>query len=108
MYKIAIIGDKDSIMGFKAAGIDTFYGEDQKQLEELIDRLAYEQYAVLFITEKAFEMVSQKVAEYDSHMTPAIIPVPGISGNTGIGMEAVKRSVEKAVGADILFKEDKS
>ncbi|HBN82247.1 MAG TPA: V-type ATP synthase subunit F [Clostridiales bacterium] len=103
MFKIGIIGDKDSIMGFKATGMDAFYGEDKAQIEALIDRLAYEQYAVLFMTEKAFEMATEKVAEFDNHMTPAIIPVPGISGNTGIGMNSVRRSVEKAVGADIFF-----
>ena len=36
-------------------------------------------------------------------MTPAIIPIPGVAGNTGIGIRDVKQSVEKAVGSDILF-----
>ena len=34
---------------------------------------------------------------------PAIIQIPGISGNTGAGIENVKKSVETAVGSDILF-----
>lgn len=36
-------------------------------------------------------------------MTPAIILIPGVSGNTGKGIESVKKSVEQAVGSDILF-----
>ena len=29
--------------------------------------------------------------------------IPGVSGNTGAGMRAVKKSVEQAVGSDIIF-----
>lgn len=32
----------------------------------------------------------------------AIIPIPGVSGNTGLGMRMVKKSVEQAVGSDII------
>ena len=31
-----------------------------------------------------------------------IILIPGVSGNTGEGLSAVRRSVEKAVGSDIF------
>ena len=34
---------------------------------------------------------------------PAIIQIPGISGNTGAGIAGVKKSVEIAVGSDIVF-----
>ena len=105
MYKIGMIGDKDSIMGYKAAGLNVFYGDTAEQIKGLLDRLAKEQYAVIFITEKAMELVTDKITEFDDRLTPAVIPIPGISGNTGIGMRAVRRSVEKAVGADILFNE---
>ena len=36
-------------------------------------------------------------------MVPAIIRIPGVSGNTGDGIQGVKDSVEQAVGSDILF-----
>ena len=36
---------------------------------------------------------------------PAIIPIPGIEGSLGLGISNVKKSVERAVGADILFKD---
>ena len=35
--------------------------------------------------------------------SPAVILIPGISGNTGDGLKAVKKSVEQAVGSDIIF-----
>ena len=37
---------------------------------------------------------------------PAIIPIPGVSGNTGMGIANVKKFVEQAVGSDIIFNGD--
>ena len=36
---------------------------------------------------------------------PAVVPIPGLFGNTGLGMQQVKHSVEQAVGSDILANE---
>ncbi len=35
-------------------------------------------------------------------MTPAIILIPGNKGSMGIGLADINKSVEKAVGANIL------
>lgn len=34
-----------------------------------------------------------------------MILIPGVSGNTGLGIQNVRSSVEKAVGSDIIFGE---
>ena len=39
---------------------------------------------------------------YRDKKLPAIIPIPGVSGNTGIGIREIHSAVEKAVGSDIL------
>jgi V/A-type H+-transporting ATPase subunit F len=44
-----------------------------------------------------------EVDEYTDSRLPAIIPILGKDGTLGIGMTSVKKSVERAVGADILF-----
>ena len=43
-----------------------------------------------------------KPAEGDNS-APAIIPIPGVKNSNGIGMMNVKKSVERAVGSDIIF-----
>ena len=58
---------------------------------------------VIFITEKAAEFVSEDIERLSRQILPAVIPIPGVSGNTGRGIDGVKRSVEKAVGSDIIF-----
>ena len=50
----------------------------------------------------ALELAAE-VSRYRTAMTPAIILIPGVAGNTEQGIRSVKQSVEKAVGSDILF-----
>lgn len=103
--KIAVIGDPSSVMIFKAVGFDVFYEEEQEQIERRIHRLADEGYAVIYITETAAQKAQTVIAEYATATFPAIIPIPAGNKSLGLGMKRVRENVEKAVGADILFKE---
>lgn len=101
MYKIGVIGDSDSIFGFASAGVSVYPTEDTVEAGRLLKQLA-EDHAVIFITEKLASALDKEISHYRSQTVPAIIPIPGINGNTGIGMQSVSRSVEQAVGSDIL------
>ena len=101
MYKIGVMGDKDSIYGFSAVGLDIFPTDDAQQGVKTLKRVA-DEYAVIFITEKLASEMDAEIQKYRGRTVPAIIPIPGVSGNTGIGMKNVSRSVEQAVGSDIL------
>ena len=103
MYKIAVLGDYNSIYGFAALGLDTFPVEDPQEGREKLNRLAADEYAVIYITEQLAEQLSAEISRYSEQLLPAIIQIPGISGNTGAGIDGVKKSVETAVGSDILF-----
>lgn len=102
MAKIGVIGDADSVMGFKTLGIDTF-AVTADEAPRLIHKLAKEKYAVIFITEKTAILASEAIGRYKDVAYPAIIPIPGNYGTTGLGMAALKANVEKAIGVDILF-----
>ena len=58
------------------------------------------------ITEQAYAQVPEIIDAYKEQPIPAIIPIPGKDGSLGIGIRNVKKNVERAVGADILFNED--
>lgn len=47
--------------------------------------------------------IPSEINKYGEQTFPAIIQIPGVSGNTGAGVEGVKKTVEQAVGSDILF-----
>ena len=103
MSKIAVMGDYDSVYGFGAWGLDTFRVTDAVEGAELLKKLAEGEYGVIYMTEQLGEMLKKERAKYDDRISPAIILIPGVSGNTGEGITGVKGSVEKAVGSDILF-----
>lgn len=105
MYKIGIIGDKDSVLGFKAVGLSVFPVAQPSEAEITLRKLAEEQFAVIYITEQIAKDIPSVINEYSDRRFPAIIPIPGNQGTLGIGMKGVKKSVERAVGADILFNE---
>ncbi|MCX7715752.1 MAG: V-type ATP synthase subunit F [Clostridia bacterium] len=103
MYNIAVMGDRDSIYGFAALGLDTFPVSDKDEGERLIKRLCEENYAVIYITEALAHLLEDEIEKFRTQPLPAIILIPGVSGNTGKGMNSVKKSVEQAVGSDIIF-----
>ncbi|MCI6770641.1 MAG: V-type ATP synthase subunit F [Oscillospiraceae bacterium] len=102
MYKIAAIGDRDSVQGFASIGLEVYFADEKQEAEKLLKRIANDNYAVIYITEKLASMIPQEIEKYTEAVTPAIIPIPGVSGNTGEGMNNVSRFVEKAVGSDII------
>ena len=103
MAKIGVIGDATSILGFKAFGLDVFACNTAEEAAAKLHQIAKEGYGIIYITER----FCQELDRYVSERTPAIIPIPGVDGNFGIGIANVKKSVERAVGADILFGGDR-
>ena len=105
MSKVGIIGDKDTVMGFLALGLDIFPAYDGDEIRKTIHRLAEREYAIIYITEEASLQAKEAIAKYKDMEQPAIIVIPGISGNMGLGMNEVRESAKRAIGADILFSE---
>ena len=108
MYKIAVMGDYDSIYGFATLGLSTFPIEnnDETEATRVLRNLAQGEFGIIYITEELASVVRKEIDKYKEQMTPAIILIPGIKGNTGEGVEKVKKTVEQAVGSDILFGND--
>lgn len=105
MYRAAVIGDRDSIYGFAALGLEVFPVTDSEMGSKTLRRLAEGEYAVIYITEALAAELEHELDHFRLQPLPAIIPIPGVTGNTGMGIKMVKKSVEQAVGSDIIFNE---
>ena len=103
MVKIAFLGDRESIKGFAAVGINIFPCENAEEAEARLKELCSGEYGIIYITEEYAALLSEDIAKFDEKMLPAIIPVPGVKNNNGIGINRLRASVEKAVGSDIIF-----
>ncbi|PKM40636.1 MAG: V-type ATP synthase subunit F [Firmicutes bacterium HGW-Firmicutes-9] len=102
MAKIGVIGDRDSVLLFKAVGLDVFFEDEGERANRTLHRLAREGYAAVFVTEKLFPSCQETIEEFKGQAYPAIIPIPDNSGSKGIGERTLRQNVEKAVGMDIL------
>ena len=102
MYKIAVLGDRDSVLGFKALGLDVYPVETVEEAKDRLHKLAAEDCAIVYLTEQLGVEMEAEIARYKDELKPAIILIPGKDGSLGIGMANVTRAVERAVGADIL------
>lgn len=102
MYKIGVVGDKDSILAFKAIGIDVYPILEIEEARRTIDRMAADNYAVIFVTEQVAKDLEETIERYNKSMLPAIILIPSNQGSLNIGMQRIQDNVEKAVGVNIL------
>lgn len=100
--KIGVVGDKDSVLAFKALGIDVFSVIESDEARKTVDTLAKNDYAVIFITEQVAQGIEETIERYNKEVLPAIILIPSNQGTLNIGMQKISDNVEKAVGMNIL------
>lgn len=100
--KIGVVGDKDSVLAFKALGIDVFPVVESDEARKTIDRLAMNNYAVIFVTEQVAQNIEETIERYNRETLPAVILIPSNQGTLNIGMQRISDNVEKAVGVNIL------
>ena len=51
-YRIAVIGDWESVMGFRALGLDAYPASTPEEAREIIHKLAKEDCSVIYLTEQ--------------------------------------------------------
>ena len=104
MYNIAVIGGRDTVIGFKALGLATFPADDSAEATKLLRWIVREDpnFAIIYIEETLAAGMQAEIDKYKDRPTPAIILIPGREGSIGLGQSALKAAVERAVGTNIL------
>lgn len=106
MYKIGVVGERDSVTAFIATGITVKAAENAKEAVNAVESMAKEGYGLIFITETIAVNMKETIEKYKNEMLPVIILIPGVAGSLGIGLKTIKENVEKAVGVDILSRKE--
>ncbi len=102
MYKIGVLGDKESIIGYKAVGLLTCFCDTREEAAAGLRRLLQDGCVIVYVVEHTAQLIEEEIKQYEDVKLPAIILVPGNRGSLGIGRRNLNRSVEKAVGSNIL------
>ena len=99
---MAILGEGDSVLAFKAGGVDAYYASDREQAKDILRKLGKE-YAVIFITEGLAEQMDDLLKKFNQAPYPVILPIPSGNGSEGYARVKMKERMERALGVDILF-----
>lgn len=104
MLKIAVIGGSDTVMGFKALGLETYPAADAAEASQILRSLTRDNddYAIIYIEENLAQYMTHEIDKFKDRPTPAIILIPGREGSIGLGQTALRAAVERAVGTNIL------
>ena len=79
---LAIIGNGECVVAFKAGGVDAYFADDEKKARELLKKLA-QTYKVIFVTDDLARSLE--------------------NGASGYAIEKMKEQAERALGVDVLF-----
>jgi V/A-type H+-transporting ATPase subunit F len=99
---IAVLGDRDSVLCFRALGIPAFPAANSEEAGPILKRLCAENYAVIFLTEPIAREILGLIDDLSGKPLPSIVLIPDSRGSLGLAMKKLKRTVVRALGMDIF------
>ncbi len=104
-YRIAAIGEKDLIVGFRCLGVDLIPVQSKADTDVALRRILQEpDLALVLITETAADLCLDMIPDLREKSLAVILIIPSHEGSRGISMTEMRRSIERAVGINILDK----
>jgi len=108
MSKIAFIGDRDSVWGFRAFGIESLPITSDEEAREVFAATVKTGTSIIFVTEDVYEACSEQIAEYRDQALPTVTVLPNVKGSRHLAATEIREAVGAAVGADILTDSSKN
>ncbi|MCX7827875.1 MAG: hypothetical protein N2315_01530 [Thermanaerothrix sp.] len=102
---IGALGDYESVLPFQAIGLDAVVvspDADDEEVRNAVHRFRTGGFAILFVTERVYASHREFLDEINDTEDLTVVPIPGIGGSMGLGMQSVRKCVERAVGMDIF------
>ena len=101
VYKIGVVGEESVVKGFLSLGFTVKSVTNANEAKDAIEDLKNDSCAVVYVTGNFYEKIDTE--KYKSDSVFSIIPIPTPNDSSSTGENRLKKYVEKAVGADILF-----
>lgn len=106
MYSVAVVADRETALGFKAAGAEVFPFENQRDLDKIFASIESGDYSLLILNEDAFLGLENKLKAFEDKSVPAVLVIPSAQENKGIADEFIDKIVQKAVGFQLQSKKE--
>ncbi|RJQ32377.1 MAG: hypothetical protein C4562_03215 [Actinobacteria bacterium] len=102
MSKLAVIGDNQTCLGFSSTGAHVLPFDKENSKASVIAKIKEGDYAVVLVTEDAYQKLRPEIELFDSEFLPSIMIIPSPQGKQlGLADEHVNEIVKKAVGISI-------
>ncbi len=105
--KIAFIGDADSVLGFRALGVETVVPGNADEAREQFSRLVKEKTSIIMITEDMIDHLQEQIDETVHMAIPSVVVLPGIKGTQKRGEDTIRELIIRAVGVDLMSEDQK-
>jgi len=101
--KIAIIGDIDTVVGFRLAGVlkSQTPNEATETRKALLDFASDPAVSIIIITEQLAEAIRESVEEISQRPYPVIVEIPDKSGHLLEKESPLRRLVKRAIGVEL-------
>jgi V/A-type H+-transporting ATPase subunit F len=100
--KIAFLGDIDSVLGFRALGVETVVPENAEDARVQFARLVKEKTSIIMITEDLMDHLQEQIEETVHTAIPSVVVLPGIKGTQKRGEDTIRELIIRAVGVDLM------
>lgn len=94
---IAVLGDEDTVLGFKLAGVTEGTIYEASTVKETIDR--YAGMRIIIMTEHVAEEL--RASGLMEHVKPVVAEIPGKQGSSGTALKNLGRLLEEAIGVQL-------
>ena len=99
--RIAVIGERDTILPFRALGLEIVPIHPSQEVTGLVEKLLKERVRVIFFTPDLFPFLRPIMERTRKSPVPCFIALP--TAKVEMTIERLRKLVAKAIGADLLF-----
>lgn len=105
--KIAILGNKDMVMLFKAVGCDVFSPVGRDKIRATLNKLIAN-YKVILIQTNYAKMCEDLIEQTRTSAYPIVLVVPNKDEENLYALDKIVTDMERAIGAKIVLEEEKN
>ncbi len=106
MSRVAVLGQRDAVLGFKASGAVVFASDNLSEAKAALEEIKKGDFAILLITEDMASSLKQELVVLYESSHPVVTVLPDPKKPEGFGLELLRQRVERAVGVNILAKRE--
>jgi len=99
---VAFIGDADSVVGFRALGVEALVPASPEEAVRSFRSLVAGGASVIIVVEDCLDWLAAEIEETARRPVPAVVVLPGVGGARGRGGETIRKQITRAVGVDLM------